>query len=287
LSLSPRDSREFDTLVAQQKVLHVCIAGIVVVSTSILALVISRAFRRQLRLAGLKNDLVSTVSHELKTPLASMRLLVDTLLDTEHLNGEQTREYLQLIAKENERLSRLIENFLTFSRLERGKHAFVFAAVSVQQLVARSIEAAGERFQRLDCALTSDIAPDLPLVRGDADALVRVLLNLLDNAYKYSRGDRQICVRARADGDRVRLSVSDHGVGMSRAAARRVLQKFFQVDQSLVREGHGCGLGLSIVEYIVRAHGGTITVESRADEGSTFTVTLPTVSAAERNHRDS
>jgi signal transduction histidine kinase len=281
LSLSPLDPYQFNRLLGQQKILHLAIGGIVVASTMVLALVIAQSFRRQLHLANLKNDLVGTVSHELKTPLASMRLLVDSLLDGRRLDEPQVLDYLQLIAKENLRLSRLIDNFLTFSRIERGKQEFDFSDIPVIELVGQASGAAGERLQGPDCRLVVDVPAELPRIYGDRDALVRVLLNLLDNAYKYSQAPREIGIHGATDGNYVQLTVSDNGMGMSRATTRRAFQKFFQADQSLARDGHGCGLGLSIVEFIVHAHAGSVSVESRPGHGTKFTVRLPKAHQAE------
>jgi signal transduction histidine kinase len=268
-----------DSSVAPHQTLYRWTSALIVLFTSVLAIFIAASFQRQIRVANLKNDLVGTVSHELRTPLSSMRLLVDTLLDAKDVDPQRTRDYLQLIAKENSRLSRLIENFLTFSRLEQGKHSFEFARVEIDDLILRTVEAGGERFHGLGCSLTVDVAKDLPAVHGDADALVMALLNFLDNAYKYSNDPRELALRARLDGTRVALSVSDNGIGLSKSAARRIFQRFYQVDQSLVREGHGCGLGLSIVNSIVEAHGGAVSVASRPDHGSTFTLSIPAIDA--------
>lgn len=279
LSLSLVDDQQFDDAVARRNTLHVWIGSLVVLSTSLLALFIARAFRRQMQLARLKNDLVGTVSHELKTPLASMRVLVDTLLDAERLDERQAREYLQLIAKENTRLSRLIDNFLTFSRMEQGRQVFAMQQVPPSEIVRRAVESAGERFRQDDCRLSIDAEDDLPALLGDSDALVTAVLNLLDNAYKFSDPPREIVLRTWSEPGRVCLSVSDNGVGMSRAAARRVFEQFFQVDQRLNRKGQGCGLGLSIVHYIVRAHGGEVRVDSQVGQGAVFTMRLPAQSA--------
>jgi signal transduction histidine kinase len=270
---------------AHQQTIYVWISVLVILFTSIVAIFLAISIRRQIHVANIKNDLVGTVSHELKTPLSSMRLLVDTLLDSSQFEPQQTREYLQLIAKENTRLSRLIENFLTFSRLEQGKHTFEFCAVEPAALIARTVEAAGERFHESGCTLTIESAGNLPPIRGEEDGLVMALLNLLDNAYKYSSAPREISVRANRDGDAVCFSVTDNGVGMTRVAAKRIFQKFYQVDQSLVREGHGCGLGLSIVNYIVRAHGGEATVAARPENGSTFTLRIPTMNSSEASSK--
>jgi signal transduction histidine kinase len=252
----------------------------VVAMTAALAAVSANLLRRQSRLARLKNDLVATVSHELKTPLASIRLLVDTLLD-EHSttdapfgDPQRAREYLEMIARENSRLSRLIDNFLTFSRMERGKHRFEFQPTDAAAIVDQAVAAVADRFDGTKNRLTATIGRPLPLV-GDADALITVVVNLLDNAWKYSDEPRNIAVNAHQSDGRVDISVSDNGIGLSPRAARRVFDRFYQVDQHLSRTQGGCGLGLSIVQYIVDAHGGNITVESRPGAGTAFTVTLP------------
>ena len=236
---------------------------------------IARAFQRQIRLANLKNDLVGTVSHELKTPLSSMRLLVDTLLEEDRLDTTTTREYLQLIANENSRLSRLIDNFLAFSRMEQNRPVLNFTQLDMCGVIDEAIEAAGERFHSAECCLRTDIAKDLPKFTGDRDAIVTVLLNLLDNAFKYSSPKREIQVHADVDDSNIVIRVQDNGVGLSRIASQRVFERFYQVDQSLAREGKGCGLGLSIVESIVKAHGGSVSVTSELGVGSTFSVRIP------------
>ena len=245
---------------------------------AVLGLTVARYLSRQMKLTRLKNDLIATVSHELKTPLASMRVLVDTLLAGRCEQPDRQREYFQLIAGENERLSRLIDNFLTFSRMERNKRAFEFADLRVEEVVAAAVESVRERFDSPGCRFEVDVAADLPPIVGDRDALITVLLNLLDNAWKYSPGDKRITLRAYSTDGGVCLAVADSGIGLSRRAARKVFERFYQVDQSLARGAGGCGLGLAIVKFIVDAHGGTIDVESRPGQGSRFIVRLPAAS---------
>jgi signal transduction histidine kinase len=233
------------------------------------------AARRQTRLASLRSDLVSAVSHELKTPVASMRLLVDSLLDDERLDEAKTRDYLQLMAGENERLTRLIENFLTFSRLERKRQQFTFRPTRPADIAAQAL-AALPRGRRGADAPRIEIDADLPLVTADIDALVTVLLNLLDNAYKYTPGDHRIAVRVAREADSVVFAVQDNGVGIAAREQKRIFGRFYRVDQRLAGAG-GSGLGLSIVHAIVRAHGGRIQVRSAPGEGSTFAVHLPSL----------
>ena len=242
---------------------------------AVLAAVLASYLGRQMRLTRLKNDLIATVSHELKTPLASMRVLVDTLREGRCADAKQAGEYFDLIAKENERLSRLIDNFLTFSRMERNKRAFEFESVDVAGAVRAAVAAVRDRFSPPDARLDVDLPADLPRIRADRDALVTVLLNLLDNAWKYSGDGKAVKVRAFAADGSVFIEVSDNGVGMSRRAMSRIFDKFYQVDQTLSRKAGGCGLGLSIVKFILDAHGGSIDVKSQVRQGSTFTVRLP------------
>ncbi len=229
---------------------------------------------RQVRLNRLKNDFIATVTHELKTPLASMRVLVDTLLEGNYKGHQQATEYLGLISKENERLSRMIDNFLTFSRMERNKQAFEMLEVGPAVIARRAAEVMKTKFDQGQCRLDINIGENLPDVLADHDAMVTAIVNLLDNAYKYSYGDREITLRVFAEDSCVCFCVGDNGVGLSRRAAKRIFNRFYQVDRSLSRRAEGCGLGLSIVKFIVDAHKGSISVESKPGKGSTFTIKL-------------
>lgn len=281
------DEASFDAA-SDKRLAYLLATGVVVVGiTATLAMMVAGVLRRQWRLTRLKNDLVATVSHELKTPLAAIRLLVDTLLedalnhDSPHVGvrDARTREYLEMIAKENSRLTRLIDNFLTFSRMERGKHRFDFRPADGAAIVDEAARAVADRFDGETNTLAVDVAGPLPIV-GDADMLMTVVTNLLDNAWKYTDEPKRVTLSARRVADRVEIVVSDNGIGLSPWAARRVFDRFYQVDQRLTRTAGGCGLGLSIVKYIVEAHGGAVTVESRLGGGSTFTVSLRADGAA-------
>ena len=247
----------------------------VVVIIALVAMLVARYVAAQMRLARLKNELVSTVSHELKTPLASMRALVDTLLAGRYRDEQQLRDYLDLIAKENVRLSHLIENFLTFSRLERGKQPFRFEALDPASVMAGAVAALREKLGTARCAFAQQVDPSLPEIRGDAGALSTALINLLDNAYKYTNTEKRISARAYAQGRHVCFEVTDNGIGFERSEARKIFDRFYQVDQSLTRQRGGCGLGLGIVQQIVRAHGGHVEAESEPGKGSTFRVMIP------------
>ena len=279
LALSLKDPKFFDTTTAHRTAVYLWTGTLVVAAMAVLTLLAVRLLRRQAALARLKNDLAATVSHELKTPLSSMRVLVDTLLDSEKIGEQRAREYLQLIAQENDRLSRVIQNFLTFSRLERKKHTFAFAAVPPRRVIDASVNAVRERFATPGCRFEVQIEDNLPDVRADPDALATALINLFDNAYKYSEAIRHIVLRVRAENGKVIFSVRDNGIGIAPRETRRIFHPFHQVDPRLSRKGSGCGLGLSIVQNIANAHDGEVSVDSAPGCGSTFTISLPAMPA--------
>ncbi len=275
ISFSLLDTKPFDEAARRRMASYVWVGFLVIAVLAVTGLTVGQAFRRQLRLTHLKTDLVAAVSHELKTPLASMRLLVDSLLDDQQFDAGKTRDYLQLIAGENLRLTRLIENFLTFSRIERDRQRFAFAQTKPADVIESAVQVMRERLQSPTCHLEVDISPDLPAIRADEDALVMVLLNLLDNAYKYTPGEKRILLHAYREAGQVVFAVEDNGIGIAPRDQKRIFRRFYQVDQRLARATGGCGLGLSIVEFIARAHGGAVEVQSQPGAGSTFRVSLP------------
>ncbi|MHC4117204.1 MAG: ATP-binding protein [Planctomycetota bacterium] len=272
-----KDVDIFETTADRQKMVYIW-AGLLAIAVMLSAgLLTARVVGKQIKTNKLKNDFIATVSHELKTPLASMRVLVDTLLEGSYRDQQQVTEYLELVSKENERLTGLIDNFLSFSRMERNKQAFGMTPTNPGRIARDAAEAVKTKFSAGQCVFAADIAEDLPDVLADRDAMVTVLVNLLDNAYKYSYDDKRIELRAFVQNGSVYFSVCDNGLGMSRRSAKKVFKRFYQVDRSLSRGAEGCGLGLSIAKFIVDTHRGSIDVESKPGEGSTFTVTLPAI----------
>ena len=233
-----------------------------------------QSIRRHLKLAALKTDLVAAASHELRTPVAAIGVLVDGLRADQQLDPRKAREYLDMMAGQTSRLQRLIDSFLTFAQLERGRQQFTLAPVQASSLVANAVDAIRDRLPG-DSRVDLDIAPELPMVIADADALNTALVNLLENALKYTTGDKRIRVRASADDGFVRFDVTDHGIGIPVREQRRIFRRFYRIDQRLSRDTAGVGLGLSIVELVMRAHGGSVAVQSAPGAGSTFTLRVP------------
>ena len=271
LSISIVDPRLMETAAHSRMASYLWVGYLVIGAMAIMGLLVGQSFRKQMRLARLKTDLVAAVSHELKTPLSSMRLLVDSLLADTEFDAQKTREYLQLVAGENLRLTRLVENFLTFSRIERNRQRFEFERIEPADVVA---SAAGVMRERLN-DLTVDVEPGLPAIHADPDALLTALVNLLDNAWKYTRSEKRICLRATREAGQVVFAVEDNGIGIAAREQKRIFRRFYQVDARLARETGGCGLGLTIVESIARAHGGSVRVASQVGAGSTFSLCLP------------
>ena len=272
-----KDNSVFENAAGKQAAIYTWTGVLVIVLVLATGGFAGQAVGKQIRINRLKNDFIATVSHELKTPLASMRVLADTLLEGNYKDQKQATEYLQLICKENKRLSGLIDNFLTFSRMGRNKHAFVMVKTSPAAIAHDAADAVKTKFSKGQCKFEVNIREDLPDVLADHDAMVTVLVNLLDNAYKYSENGRKIELRVFAENGSVCFCVCDKGIGMSRRSARKIFKRFYQADRSLSRGAEGCGLGLSIAKFIVDAHKGTISIDSKPGEGSTFIVKLPQV----------
>jgi two-component system phosphate regulon sensor histidine kinase PhoR len=223
---------------------------------------------------------VSNVTHELKTPVALIRLAVETLEMRRVKSPEETDRFLRTIGRETQRLGQLVDNILDFARLEAGQVTFRFGPVDLPALAQDVVETLRPRFDHLEFQVEVDVPEALPPARGDAMALTHCLLNLLDNAIKYSRDRREIRVTGASRDGMVAISVTDRGIGISPADRRRIFEKFVRLEDGLVHDVRGAGLGLSLVDQIMRAHGGRVEVVSTMGEGSTFTLVLPVANEA-------
>ena len=253
---------------------------IAVASVAFIAIAAAVTVGRQLALHELKTTSVATVAHELRTPLASMRMLVDTLREGRYRGESQLQEYLDMVASENLRLSRLVDNFLTLSRLERSEHAIHLTPTPPRLVIDQAVQAMRAKLEVPGCNFTFDVPEDLPDMAADRDALALVLVNLLDNAVKYTGDEKRIDLSARDASGRVFISIQDNGLGLSRAERKNVFRRFYQVDQKLTRARGGCGLGLALVQLIVDEHGGRVDIASQLGRGSTFTVSIPIAKTA-------
>jgi signal transduction histidine kinase len=234
-----------------------------------------RVLYREARLSRLKTDFVSLVSHELRTPLTSIRMFIETLALGRVRDPKETQEVLDLLTKETERLSQMIERVLDWARLESGRASYDREQTTVDGLVDAALSAF--RAQRLDAKLElkTEVEPGLPLIQVDKEAMAGALLNLLQNAFKYTGPDKRISVRARKERAGVGIQVEDNGIGIAPKDRKKIFERFYRVDSLLSRTTEGSGLGLSISKRIVEAHGGHISVTSSLGQGSCFTLHLP------------
>ncbi|HKQ58695.1 MAG TPA: HAMP domain-containing sensor histidine kinase [Candidatus Eisenbacteria bacterium] len=265
-------------------VVFITLMGLVVIGATFFGL---RYTVRQLELAQIKSSFVSNVSHELKTPIALIRLAVETLEMRRTSSPEDTEKFLRSISREAMRLNQLVDNILDFARLEAGKKVFQFSGVDVLEIVRDAVDSFRPRLEDQGFRLEVELPTVLPPVRGDAAALTQCVLNLLDNAVKYSKARREVKVTAAARGEEsgghqaVAISVSDRGIGISPRDQKSIFEKFVRIETGLVHDVKGAGLGLSLVDQIMRAHGGRIELKSALGEGSTFTLVLPVARVAE------
>ena len=234
-----------------------------------------RLLRRESEMAQLKSDFVANVSHDLKTPLSVIRMFGETLELGRVPDEGRRREYYRVITRESERLSRLIDNVLDFSRIEGGRRRYERVPTAVEPLVRDTLEAFAYPLEQQGFKIEVTVASDLPEVPMDADAIGQALANLVDNAIKYAGRERVIAVDARRDGDRLALAVSDRGIGIPPAEHARIFEKFYRVGRSETQGRRGSGVGLALVRHIAEAHGGTVTVQSAPGQGSRFTLRMP------------
>lgn len=240
------------------------------------AVVLVVSLKRATDLSQLQLDFLSKVSHEFRTPLTSIRLFTQTLLEPRPLNEEQRRQCLQMLDQEGERLSTMIGRLLDFGRMEAGKMAYHRQPERVDAVVETALRAFEPIRLREHVDLATDIQPDLPPILADRAMLSQAMLNLLQNAAKYGGDARSIALTCRAENGRVALSVADRGPGIPRRERRRIFERFYRIDDRLSRKQEGSGLGLAIVRHVAQAHGGTVVVRNRPDGGAEFSILLPT-----------
>ncbi len=234
-----------------------------------------RLMRRETEMARLKSDFVANVSHDLKTPLSVIRMFGETLEMGRVPDEERRQEYYRVITREGERLSRLIDNVLDFSRIEGGRQTYDMVPTPVEPLVRATLETFAYPLAQQGFKVDVRVAPDLPDVTMDADAVGQALANLIDNAIKYSGDERELTVDARIVDGRLVIAVADRGLGIAPEEQQKIFEKFYRIGRSDTQGRRGSGVGLALVRHIAEAHGGDVTVESAPGNGSRFCLRLP------------
>lgn len=275
LQIVPRNYTEIEQGMRNQRRTNLILIISSMALTFLSLAVIYVAWRRDRQLRQLKEDFISNVSHELKTPLSLIRMFSEILVTGRVQSDDKRREYFEIIHNESDRMSRLIDNLLDFANLSRGLEHPHFEKTNIAQLVAKALEAYRNEIQKDGFELKLDLAPDIPDSFADPNALTMAFLNLLDNSVKYSGDRKQIEVRVgKADGA-VDLSVMDKGFGIPVAEQGRIFDKFYRGSEPSVRRIRGSGIGLAITKHVAAMHGGEVRMESEPGKGSTFTLRIP------------
>jgi signal transduction histidine kinase len=251
-------------------------AGLVIVLSVTLfgAYLLWRDVNREMRIATLRSQFVSSVSHELKTPLTAIRMFAETL-QLDRVDAATRREYLDTIVNESERLTRLLNNVLDFSKIEEGRKAYRRETASLAGVVRTAARAMTYPLEQHGFVLRVEIDDSLPPLNVDADALEQAILNLLTNAMKYSGAGRTIDLQLARDGRHAVISVRDEGIGIPPADQARIFEKFYRISTPENQRIPGTGLGLTLVDHIIKAHDGSVHVESAPGSGSIFSIRLP------------
>jgi two-component system phosphate regulon sensor histidine kinase PhoR len=290
VQVSPQASEEIASRVQNRRLLEVTMISLSAIVIVIAAFAVILVAEKERRVSALKSEFVANVSHELKTPLALVRMFAEMLQSGRVPNDAKRQEYLDIIVRESERLSALIENVLDFARLERGRGSYEFAEGDVGDAVTRAANVYRYRAEREGMRLTVEVEPSLPRAHIDERAIQLAVTNLVDNALKYAGDGDEIVVRARAEDDAVRVDVIDQGPGVPPEERERIFERFVRLaSRSGEAPVRGSGIGLALVKHIAESHGGRAWVTSRGDldhegtpirSGSTFSFSIPAATPA-------
>ncbi|MEX2167702.1 MAG: ATP-binding protein [Pirellulales bacterium] len=227
------------------------------------------------RLEKIRQEFIANVSHELKTPLSSIKAYAETLLNGAMNDGENARKFVSRIEEQADRLHALIQDMLSLARIESAQQSFKIGPVTVGDVVQSCVDDYRAQAQSKQITIVTDPPETAVLVKADEEGLRVILNNLIDNAVKYTPDGGRVTVRWRSDGELVSIGVADTGIGVGREDQPRVFERFYRVDKARSRELGGTGLGLSIVKHLAQALGGSVDVQSELGKGSIFSVHLP------------
>jgi len=237
----------------------------------------NRAIAHELELSKMKSDFVSTISHEFKSPLSSIRQLSEMLQSGRVPSENRRQEYYDVLVEQSERLSLLIDNILDFAKIEEGRKKFDFQTLDLGSLLQQIVSVIQDQVRHKDFVIQLEIEKPLPEFKADRESITQAITNLIDNAVKYSGEARNIIVRAFVEDQFLIITVKDFGIGIRKEEIDKVFERFYRGGDELTRTVKGSGLGLTLVKQIVEAHHGEITVESSPGKGSTFTVRIPLI----------
>lgn len=244
-----------------------------------------RTLKKEMELVRLKGDFVSNVSHELRTPLSLIRMFTETLSMKRVQTEEKKDEYYETILQETERLTRLINNILNFSRMEAGKKQYHFEQIALNDVITGVLKTYTSHLEHEEFITSVQVGENLPAVHADGEAIAEALINILDNAVKYSAADKYVRIKTGQTDRMIYVEVEDHGIGIDKHYHKKIFETFYRVSTGLTNNIKGSGLGLSLVSHIMDAHGGTIELESVPGKGSTFRLLFPIVNRSDSTHK--
>lgn len=269
------ESCEISVLFPEEKILLVHATPIIRNEATEGAVLVFHDITELRQLEKIRQDFVANVSHELRTPVSSIKGYAETLLEGALEDKKNAKEFLKIIHSDSDRLARLIDDLLDLSKIESGRLRMGLKPCATRPIVERVVSGLSRQVADKSIAITIDMPKDLSKIMADEARIAQVLLNLIDNAVKYTPREGKITISAKEKNVFVQIDVSDTGVGIPEKVLPRIFERFYRVDKARSRELGGTGLGLSIVKHIIQAHNGEVFVQSVEGQGSTFTFTIP------------
>jgi two-component system phosphate regulon sensor histidine kinase PhoR len=240
------------------------------------AWLIYRNLKKQMELAQLKSDFISNVSHEIRTPLALISMYIETLDLNRVKTEEKKKEYYSIIYNETQRLSNLVNKILNFSQIENDKRKYVFAKTNLNNVVNEVVNTFKYHLEDKNFELQLELDNEIPQIMADSEALTDSLVNLVDNAIKYSGDQKFLGIKTGQQKDGVFIEIKDNGIGISESDQKKIFEKFYRVtEKNLAYKAKGSGLGLSIVKHVIDKHNGKINIKSKVGSGTSFRLIFP------------
>lgn len=229
----------------------------------------------KIKINKMKEDFISSVSHELKTPISAVKMLAETLKRGKVKQDSRKNQYYDMMIRESDRLTRFINKILDFSKLEKGGKIFYFEKTNIVDIAKSALDVFTEETQDENLKTKFSSEKEEVLAEIDKDAIFQVVFNLIDNGYKYSKDKKEITVNVKGDGESAYIEIIDKGLGMPKASVEKIFEKFYRIERDIMKGTKGSGLGLAFVKSVITAHGGRIAVESELGKGSKFVISLP------------
>lgn len=278
------DPHFFESLISGRQSFYIYALITVMLAMIFGAIMTTRMMSRELELARMKSDFVSTVSHEFRSPLTSIRQLAEMLQSGRVLSDERRKRYYDVILEQSERLSLMVSNILDLARIDEQRFNLEYEQVDMKQLLNSIVMRVRNQREVEDISIALNIDDELPLASVDPGAIAHIMSNLIDNAIKYSSERPKVTIAAHSDHHDIVITVEDQGVGIPKGETEKVFERFYRTGDEFTRKVKGSGLGLALVRELVHAHGGTIKLSSEPHKGSTFTIRLPLISDKENKH---